>query len=192
MKLKTIIAVGLGFLVIAGCAPSRTDLFQSGNSEARVSKLDRKVKSTAGAGGASGNSSSVITEIYATDKCQAVSRGGFIWLTDQVVLEDLLTPLGAEAATEITTKVNFDLQGVLMVDFGTTPTPAYRVKLMQDKLQLDGPKAMVQVDLVKPAADKKMVQVVSHPCALYAMPRLGYTTLEVQSGLGDVFTTFSN
>lgn len=185
MKLVTGITLGLGLLLATGCASSRSDLFKGNDDQATVSNLTRMTKN---AGGSSG-----ISAVYSSDNCSAITRGGFIWLTDPVVLADLLAPLGTANADLALNKVNFETQGALMVDFGVMPTPDFSVKLMKDRLQLDGPKAIIQVDLVKPAAsNKRKVQVVSHPCTIYVLPRVGYSTLEVQSELGDVFTSFSN
>lgn len=222
MKLTTSIAAGLCFFTVLGCAPSRTDLFTGEKSDKPSSNIFQSIRekisgvgkrtggkvsgnSTAdtanGAGNHSvsgirtvrGGGSSLISEIYSAGKCDAVSRGGFIWITDKVSLTDLLSPLGAAGSAGVTSQVNFTTQGALMVDFGATPTPAYKVKLVNNKLKLDGLKAIVQVDLVKPASSgKKQAQVVSHPCAIYVMPRVGYSTLEVQSELGDVYTSFVN
>lgn len=186
MKLVISAVVCICCLLTSACAPSRTQLLSDQVNKGLLGgKLTRSVKG--------GTRNSLITELYTSGKCGAVSRGGFIWMTDKVVVADLLAPLGAEQVSQLLSKVNFDSQGVLMVDFGTTPTPAHRVDLLENKLQLNGPKAIVRVDLVKPAGNgKRMPQVVSHPCAVYSLPRLGFTVLEIQSGLGDVFTTFSN
>ena len=187
MKLVTGITLGLGLLVAIGCAASRNDFANDSGIQASISNLSRTTASV------DGRSSSSISTVYSSDNCNAITRGGFIWGTDAVVMSDLLSPLGVANAELILSKIDFETQGALMVDFGVTPTPDYRVKLMKDQLQLDGPKAIVQVDLVKPAANgKRKVQVLTHPCAIYVVPRVGYSTLEVQSGLGDVFTSFSN
>lgn len=185
MKLVTGITLGLGLLLATGCATSRSDLFK-GEDNQTGSNQTRMVKSGAG--------SSSISAVYSSNNCSAITRGGFIWLTDQVVLADLLAPIGVANADLVLNQVNFATQGALMVDFGVMPTPDYRVKLFSERLQLDGPKAIVQLDLVKPAAtaQKRQPQVVTHPCAIYVMPRVGFSTLEIQSELGDVFTSFSN
>ena len=180
--MKLLAAVVLGML-ISGCGGSKNPLFLgSGSESANAGSL----KTTQAVG------NSTIAEIYA-GSCKEISRGGFIWMTDSVLLEDLVAPLGDGAATAIVQKVSFDSQGALMVDFGEIPTPGFDVRLMNKQLQLDGSKAIVQVDLVKlsESADR-LPQVLTHPCAIYVVPSLGYNILEVQSALGDVFTTFEN
>lgn len=183
MKLLTSVVLGFGLILMVSCGGSRSPLFTGSGSESADASSLRKVRS---------GERSNISEIYA-GSCKQISRGGFIWMTDSFSLADLVAPLGNNAAAEILRKVSFDSQGALMVDFGEMPSPDFNVKLMNKQLQLDGPRAILQVDLIKPSASaNRAPQVVTHPCAIYAVPSVGYTTLEIQSELGDVFTSFEN
>lgn len=183
MKLLTGVVLGIGLVLMSSCGGSKNPLFSGSGSESANAGSIRKTA----AGG-----SSLISEIYA-GTCKDISRGGFIWMADPVLLADLVAPLGNDSAAEILRKVNFSSQGALMVDFGEMPSPNFDVKLMKNQLQLDGPKAIVQVDLVKSSGTGvRAPQVVSHPCAIYVVPSVGYSTLEIQSELGDVFTSFEN
>lgn len=185
MKIATGISLGLSLLLVTGCTSLRSILPSGNDNQSSTGNLTRKVAKDA--------ASSSISAVYSSKDCRSISRGGFIWITDEVVLADLLAPLGAASANAVMDKLNFERRGALVVDFGEVPTPNFNVRLMRERLQLDGSKAIVQVDLVKPPANgKRNVQAVTHPCSIYAIPRTGYSTLEVQSELGDVFTSFSN
>ncbi len=184
-----VIAMALLLGVAAsGCAQTQSILFGSDASGASGNK--RTVRATL--------DSALITEAYSTDRCDALSRGGFIWFTDAVGLGDWLRPLGEKQSNEVMDRVPLASQGALLVDFGTVPTPGHRISLVNNRLLVSGEKAVLQVDLVKSAdtagamSTKKMPQVLTHPCALYVLPRLGFKVLEIQTGLGDVLTSFEN
>lgn len=179
-----VLVIALLIPTLNACAPARTgDLFSSG------SKKPQPTKRTVAANGRA----EVITEAFATDDCGSVSRGGFVWFTSAADFNNWIIPMEPRKAELIKQRVPFDEQGALLIDFGSLPTPGYGIKLMANQLQIDGNKAIVQVDLIKPSASaKKRAQVLSHPCALFVLPRLGYTTLEVQTALGDVLASFEN
>jgi len=144
----------------------------------------------------------LITEAYATDRCGAMSRGGFIWIEDEVDLAAWLTPLASAESQQILARLPFATQGALIVDFGSVPTPGYTIALTSNRLRVGDVKAVLQIDLVEPSAPgkavtgntkpgKRMPQQLAHPCKVLAVPKTGYSTLEIQSSLGDVLTSFN-
>ncbi len=171
-------------VALGGCAPSRTNnLFSAGSWKPEPAK---RIEVSTGTG-------RVITKAFTTNNCGSVSRGGFIWFTSAADFDHWVAAFDVAEAETVRARVPFDEKGALLVDFGSLPTPGYDIRLMENRLEFNRDKAIVKVDLVKPAGQtKKRVQMISHPCALFVMPRSGYRTLEVQTGLGDVLTVFAN
>ena len=54
-----------------------------------------------------------------------------------------------------------------------------------------GKKPLVKKPLVKPGI-KRRVQVITHPCALFSMPRHGYDVLVIQNEWGDQLASIQN
>lgn len=188
-----IVTIASGLLMLAGCTTKPTELSSGGGSAGNMKPAmfnKRTVKSTLPAGV---GAEKTIQELYTTDRCGAISRGGFTWSTNPVVFDDMLQSFDLQTRKSLISRVDFTSKGVLMVDFGEVPTRQHSIKLFDDRLVRDADKAIVQVDLVKAnTVGKKVIQVVSHPCTMFVVPRVGYNTLEIQSSLGDVFTSFKN
>ena len=130
-----------------------------------------------------------IDSLYKSSNCESISRGGFIMVSDNVGLQDLLAPLGA-AASEVA-PVDFRRHNVLVVDFGAQPTAGFDVSLAANTLQTESGKSVVRVNIPERAAQKRQAQVVHHPCELYLLPRNGQQTVEIRSQFNDVLTQFS-
>jgi len=141
-----------------------------------------------------GSATGSVQQIYRTDRCNELSRGGFVWFTDTVGFDDFLTPMSSEEVVQVKSKVNFSKQGVLLVDYGIAGTGGAGSTLMNESLEIKGPEAIVKVKRNDPSStdNKKRAQVVTHPCSLYVMPRTGFDTLVVHNEFGDRLTSFSN
>ena len=133
-------------------------------------------------------------EIFRTDRCNDLSRGGFIWFTDVVSFDDWLSPLSPELMAQVKSKVDFSKQGALLLDYGIAGTGGAGSTVMSESLALKGAEAIVKVKRYEPSATdtKKRAQVVTHPCSLHVMPRAGFDTLVIHSELGDRLTSFAN
>lgn len=135
-----------------------------------------------------------IKQIFQTDRCSDLSRGGFVWFTDSVGFDDWLAPLSPELMAQVKSRVDFSKQGVLLLDYGIAGTGGAGSTVMSESLELKGSEAIVKVKRYEPSPTdrKKRAQVVTHPCSLHVMPRLGFSTLVVHSELGDRLTSFEN
>ena len=133
-----------------------------------------------------------VTNVFQTDRCNTLSRGGFIWFTDQVGLNDWLSPLDADEAEQIVSKIDFSKQGALLLDYGIASSKGAGASIVDSKLEIKGQEAFVRVKQFKAPKNKKSVQVVTHPCSLFVMPRTGFTTLVVLSDLNDKLMSFEN
>ena len=133
-----------------------------------------------------------IGRIFQTNRCNDLSRGGFVWFTNMANLDDWLSPLGADLIGRIKSQVDFERQGVLLADFGIEASPGGGYEMISRELLIQDTKGIVKLKKIKLPNDKKRVQVVTHPCTLYAMPRVGYQVLSVQNEHGDVLTEFEN
>ena len=133
-----------------------------------------------------------VRAIFQTDRCEALSRGGFIWFTDEVVLDDWLSPLKEDEAKRVTAQIDFSKQGALLVDFGVAGSRGVGVSVLGDKLEIKGQDALLRIGQIKPSAAKKVAQVVTHPCSLFVMPRSGFTNLVILSDMDDRLTSFEN
>jgi len=144
--------------------------------------------------GQKGVASGSIAQIFRTDRCSDLSRGGFIWFTDTVSLDDWLAPLSSELMAQVKSKVDFSKQGVLLLDYGIAGTGGAGSTIMGDSLELKGSEAIVKIKRYEPSSTdkKKRAQVVTHPCSLHVMPRAGFNTLVIQSEQGDRLTSFVN
>lgn len=129
--------------------------------------------------------------IFRTDRCNRLSRGGFIWFTDQLVLDDWLSPLEPAIADEVRSKIDFIQQGALLLDYGIAGSKGSGATLLGE-LEIDGQDGVVTIKQFKAPANKKTAQVVTHPCSLFVLPRLGFSKLVVVSDLGDQLTSFDN
>ena len=134
-----------------------------------------------------------IKQIFQTERCNDLSRGGFIWFTDEVVLNDWLSPLGADLVNQVRSQVDFSNQGALLVDFGVAASSGAGVEMLSDQLLKSGNEAIVKIKQNKAqSTDKKRIQMVTHPCSMYVMPRKGFDTLVIHSDQGDRLTSFKN
>lgn len=138
------------------------------------------------------STSLVVTTLFHTDRCNALSRGGFIWFTDEVVLNDWLSPLDDEQAGQVTSKIDFSTQGALLLDFGIAGGKGAGALIVDDEIEIKDQTAFVRVKQFKAPANKKGVQVVTHPCSLFLLPREGFTRLVVLSDMDDELTSFDN
>ena len=134
-------------------------------------------------------SNTTIVSLYKSANCESISRKGFMLVSDNVMLQDLLAPLGL-AANDIA-QVDFQRHQVLVVDFGAQPTAGFDVSLASNTLQAEAGKAVVRVNMPERTTQKRQAQVVSHPCGLYLLPRSGQQTVEIRSQFNDVLTRFS-
>ncbi len=134
-----------------------------------------------------------IKQIFQTDRCNDLSRGGFIWFTDEVVLNDWLSPLGPALVKQVRSQVDFSSQGALLVDFGVAASSGAGVEMLSDRLVKSGSEAIFKIKQNKAQSkDKKRIQMVTHPCYVYVMPRKGFDTLVIHSEQGDRLTSFTN
>ncbi len=135
-----------------------------------------------------------IQQIFQTDRCNDLSRGGFIWFTDTVGFDDWLSPLSPALKAQVKSGVDFSQQGVLLIDYGVAGTGGAGTTVMSKSLELKGSEAIVKVKRYQPSAtdQKKRAQVVTHPCSLHVMPSAGFSTLVIHSELGDRLTSFAN
>lgn len=133
-----------------------------------------------------------IVKVFQTDRCNVLSRGGFIWFTNEVVLNDWLTPLDPAEAKAVRSKIDFSEQGALLLDYGIAGSKGSGASVVGDTLEIKGQDAIVRVKQFKAPANKRSVQVVTHPCSLFVMPRTGFTNLVVLSDLDDKLVSFEN
>lgn len=138
------------------------------------------------------SAASTIKQIFQTNRCGDLSRGGFIWFTNEVTLDDWLTPLSAELAQQIKGQVNFDNQGVLLVDSGIEASPGGGTVITDNQLYIVGSEAYLVLKKFELPKDKKRAQVVTHPCTMYVMSRTGYELLSVRNEYGERLISFEN
>ena len=143
------------------------------------------------ASSASLNSVAADKPIFQTDRCNRLSRGGFIWFTNQVVLDDWLSPLEPAEASKVRSKIDFTRQGALLLDYGVAGSKGSGATVLGD-LKINGQDGVIKIKQFKAPANKKGAQVVTHPCSLFVMPRTGFSTLVVLSDQGDRLTSFDN
>jgi len=175
----------------ATITPLITSSGKVATADAGVGKESNRTVQSATLSGGSANGA--ITRIFQTDRCNELSRGGFIWFTDVVVLDDWLSPLSPEMIKQVKSNVDFSKQGVLLLDYGTAGTGGAGATVMNERLELKGKEAIVKVKRFKASStDKKRAQVVTHSCSLHVMPRIGYSTLVIHSEQGDRLTSFVN
>ena len=129
--------------------------------------------------------------IFQTDRCNRLSRGGFIWFTNQVVLDDWLSPLESAEASQVRSKIDFSKQGALLLDYGIAGSKGSGATVLGE-LKVNGQDGVIKIKQFKAPANKKSPQVVTHPCSLFVMPRTGFSTLVVLSEQGDKLTSFDN
>ena len=149
--------------------------------------------SAAGSKAVLSSGSGSIQEIFRTDRCSDLSRGGFIWFTETVGLNDWLSPLSPELMAQIRSRVDFAKQGALLVDYGIAGTGG-AAATVSGSLERKGDEAIVKVERYEPSPTdrKKRAQVVTHPCSLHVISRTGFDTLVIQSEQGDRLTSFAN
>gem|GEM_PF-5946528 len=133
-----------------------------------------------------------VERIFQTDRCNLLTRGGFIWFTESVSFNDWISPLDAGQAEQVRSKIDFSKQGVLLVDFGVAGSKAAGATVIDDQLEIKGQEGLVKVMRVNPPADNRTAQVVTHPCTLFVMPRSGYSSLVVLSEQDDRLISFDN
>ncbi len=139
---------------------------------------------------ASASNAGPIEQVYRTDRCNVLSRGGFIWFTNEVVLNDWLSPLQSDVAAKTREKIDFKTQGALLLDYGVAGSKGAGAEVVNKSLEIKGQEASVTVRQFKPSQGKRTAQVVTHPCALYSMPRSGFNKLVVISEFGDRLVEF--
>jgi hypothetical protein len=75
--------------------------------------------------------------------------------------------------------VDFSQEGVLMVSMGQRPTSGYTLDLTSSKLKVSGPTAVLNISWVEPPQDAMLLQVITHPCMLLAMPKGSYDRIHL-------------
>ena len=189
--------------LIPGSTASITPLITSSGKVARAPDGSQPIAGTAAGGTktllpvdslSASAATGAIEQIFQTDRCNDLSRGGFVWFTDTVGFNDWLSPLSPEQQAQVKSRVDFSQQGVLLIDYGIAGTGGAGTTVMSKGLELKGSEAIVKIKRYEPSPTdkKKRAQVVSHPCSLHAMPRGGFNTLVVHSELGDRLTSFAN
>ena len=183
-------------IVAAGKVVSASDVPASDVPGSNASDEAKAIKtgSALPADPATGSATGLIEQIYQTDRCNDLSRGGFIWFTETVGFDDWLSPLSPELVTQVKSKVDFSKQGVLLVDYGIAGTGGVATTVASKRLELKGSEAIVKVKRFEPSSTnkKRRAQVVTHPCSLHVMPRTGFSTLVVHSEQGDRLISFAN
>ncbi len=165
----------------------------AGNDGAANSSAGSRTTLASGAGATGTPMNGQVKQIFETERCNDLSRGGFIWFTEEFVLDNWLAPLGPDLVAQVKSQVDFSKQGALLVDYGVAGSTGAGVELLSDRLIKRGKEAVFQIKKNKASSkDRKTTQMVTHPCYVFVMPRLGFDELVIQSEQGDRLTSFKN
>ncbi len=110
--------------------------------------------------------------------CEAEGAAGFMLHSDSTSLTSWLQARQAVLAKP----VDFQREVVLIADFGEQPNPAWSIALGDIPVRLDGSTARVEVSLKPPPAGRRVIQQLSHPCAVYRLERSAYRRIELVDG----------
>ena len=110
--------------------------------------------------------------------CDAAGPSGFLLHTD----EPSLKRWAQARQAMFSTAVDFDQYLVLIADFGELPNPAWTIELRTSAAVVVDDIARVKIGLVSPPAGRRVIQKVSHPCAVYRVTRGGFSQLELIDG----------
>ncbi|MGI9301720.1 MAG: protease complex subunit PrcB family protein [Gammaproteobacteria bacterium] len=157
MKNTTAIVLGTAFVAVAGCTSS-------------------------GAYGG-GNKTLAATQLYSGSQC--ATRGAdtkAVWVTSAQRLDQYYDQIhGGKLGIqpEPLPEIDFDKEGVLMIEMGRRSSGGYGVSVGQKGAYLVGGDAVVHVDWAEPAEGTMQTQALTAPCVMVKLRYAGYGRIRV-------------
>lgn len=125
----------------------------------------------------------IVTTLLADSQCPGDGREPAArWLDDRAALERFLAALAqkrGQPAAAPAPAVDFAARRLLLVDMGERPTAGYRVAVAVPELRLAGEEAALTLDWIEPPKGAMLAQVMTRPCVLVSLPRLGFARLRL-------------
>lgn len=129
--------------------------------------------------------SNKIKQIFESSRCGDISDGGFIWFKEDADFDTWLSPLGGVFTKEIKSHVDFEKQGVLLIDFGVAPSSALVPDIVEEQVVLEDRRASITVVQKTIPEDSRRLGMITHPCSLHVIPRSSFDQLVVKDNHGD-------
>lgn len=96
---------------------------------------------------------------------------------ERVVEEAARNQLGGD--TPEVPAADFEDERVLLFALGEKPTAGHGIELADSDLDIEGGRARLALEIIRPAEDSAQAQVLTLPCALIALERGSWSTLEI-------------
>ncbi|NNG01647.1 MAG: protease complex subunit PrcB family protein [Desulfobacteraceae bacterium] len=114
-------------------------------------------------------------------------RSGLSWISDAVAFEQFCRrfprkTIGSGDCGSYA--VDFEHEGVLVIDMGTKNTSGYSLGLAQSRVPVLDGTAVVTVEWMEPPPDAFLAQVITHPCMAVKLPNTGFTKIRVVDQTG--------
>lgn len=134
--------------------------------------------------GCSGADVAALEQLMTVVPCEAHGAAGFQVYQDAQSFGTWLQArkLDADSADS----VDFSRHLVLIADFGAQPNPAWSIDLPAATALVADGQARVEVKLRPPAAGRRIIQRVTHPCAVYLLQRKQFSSVAFVDGMQNI------
>jgi hypothetical protein len=113
---------------------------------------------------------------------------GAEWIADEKGLLSLMDKINRQkigGSSMPLPAIDYEHEGVLLIRMGRKATGGYGIELASDKVYVRDRTAIVTTRWIEPAKDAVLTQIITSPCLMIKLAKVGYTSIQVvdQKGL---------
>lgn len=129
-----------------------------------------------------------IQMVYSDDQCMR-EAAGIDLINDENALAAWWLPLSRQQLPlkqlpQSLADIDFEKTSLLVVSMGSRPTPGHAIELYSDQAPVQDASLTIPAAWMAPPADAMLAQLITSPCAVFAVPVGQYENLEVRDREG--------
>ena len=121
--------------------------------------------------------------LYKGDQCQTYRLNSHaIWIDDPDQFKKTYARLTGNtigAQQDLSSRVDFSREGILMVTMGQKPTGGYGLELNRDFAVISDDTAVLSVSWIEPPKDAILPQIITSPCLAIILPKGPYSQIHL-------------
>ena len=105
-----------------------------------------------------------------------------IWIEDPDQIQKMLirlTKYTIGAQQDLSSRIDFSREGILILAMGQKPTGGYGLELNREFAALSDDTAVLSVSWIDPPADAILPQVITSPCLMLILPKGPYSQIQL-------------
>jgi hypothetical protein len=121
--------------------------------------------------------------LYEGSQCSSIGlEPHAIWIKDPDQFEKTYARLSGQFLSpqqDLSARVDFSREGILIVAMGQKPTGGYGLELDRDYADLSNDTAILRVSWIEPPKDAILPQIITSPCLAIVLPKGPYSKIHL-------------